>query len=117
VAEVAGDLAEVVPVLDFRADAADIVDCCLDSMEHDWLVLVDEHGQPARLVERAALLRGEPFEHDVLCIDADDSPASCARRAMARMRSERFRPLACCAADGRFVGLVRLDRVIAALVD
>ena len=113
--QLAGGLAEHAPVLPFSAEIAEIVDVCLAEDGHDWLVLVDREAKPVRLVERAALLRGEPFEHHVSVLSADASPAACARQASGRSRVDRLRPLACCDAGGRFLGLIRVERLLAAL--
>jgi hypothetical protein len=63
------------------------------------------------------LLRGEPFEHGVSIVDLHLTPVECARQAMARAQADRLRPLVCCGADGRFVGILRVDRLVSALVD
>ena len=111
----AGGLAERAPVLPFSAEIAEIVDSCLAEDGHDWLVLVDSESKPIRLVERAALLRGEPFEHHVSLLAADATTVACARQASGRSRVDRLRPLACIDAAGRFLGLIRVERLLAAL--
>src|SRR5690242_19915750 len=83
-AAVAAGLAEDVPVLPFSSEIAEIVDRCLSDDSHDWLVLIDRQERPVRLVERAALLRGEPFEHVVAVLNADATPEACARQATMR---------------------------------
>lgn len=113
--QIAADLAEDAPVLAFSSEIAEIVDSCLADDDNDWLVLVDGEERPVRLVERAALLRGEPFEHRVSVLPADAPPAAAARQATTRSRVDRLRPLACCDAAGRFLGLVRVERLLAAL--
>ena len=114
-ARVAAGLAEDAPVLPFSAEIADIVDCALADDAHDWLVLVKDDDRPIRLVERASLLRGEPFEHRVYVVAADASLAACARQATKRSRVDRLRPLVCCEASGRFLGIIRVERLLAAL--
>ena len=113
--QIAADLAENAPVLAFSSEIAEIVDSCLAGDGNDWLVLVDGQDRPVRLVERAALLRGEPFEHRVSLLAADAAPAVAAVQATTRSRVDRLRPLACCDADGRFLGLIRVERLLAAL--
>ena len=108
-------LAENAPVLPFHAEIAEIVDSALSHDAHDWIVLVDDRDRPVRLVERAALLRGEPFEHTVSILAADATPDACARQATKRSRVDRLRPLACCDGSGRFLGLIRVERLLAAL--
>jgi hypothetical protein len=112
---IAVDLADDAPVLAFGSELADVVDSCLADDANDWLVLVDTQDRPVHLVERAALLRGEPFEHRVSVMPADATPKACARQAGARSRVERLRPLVCCDAAGRFLGLIRVERLLETL--
>ena len=55
-------VAERAPELPMTAPLSRIAEVCLADDGHDWLVLVDRDGRPRRLVDRAAMLRGEPFE-------------------------------------------------------
>lgn len=107
-------LVDPVAALPFDVSLAAIVDRCLDADE-DWLVLVDPGARPVRLVERAALLRSEPFEHRVAMVALGTPVAEGARLATRRPRPERFQPLVCCDGTGRYVGLVRIDRILESL--
>lgn len=109
------ELAEELPALPQDAAMSAIAEVCLAADEQDWLVLLDERARPVRIIERAAVLRGEPFEHPVLALAAGTTIAAAARRAATRARRARLRPLVCCDAHGCYVGLVRMDRLLAAL--
>ena len=109
------ELAEELSALPLDASMSVIADLCLGADDRDWLVLLDERSRPVRLIERAAMLRGEPFEHAVLALAAATPIAAAARRAGARERAARLRPLVCCDVHGCYVGLVRIERLLAAL--
>ena len=108
------ELLDRVEPLPIETDVLAIVDRCLDD-DQDWLVLVDAAGRPVRLVERAALLRSEPFEHGPASVPVAHSIEAAARRALARAPVERLRPLVGCDADGRYAGLLRMERLLAVL--
>jgi hypothetical protein len=107
----AGRVARANPSLPATEPVSAIVSCCLSSEEHDWVVLVDERTHPVRLVERAALLEGEPFEHRAVAIHPAMSLEDVARTALARPASDRSRPLAVCDAAGRYRGLLMIDAI------
>ena len=96
-----GELAEVLPSLPAHATLAQLVDLCLAGDGNDWVVIVDDEQHPVRLIERAALLQGEPFEHRPLIIE-DSTPVDVALRRFPVSDG----PLVCCDAGGRYVGLV-----------
>lgn len=79
--------------------------------------LVDERRRPVGMVDRGAFERGEPPTADVLTVAASSRLADVARRAMLRPPATRFHPLVCCDGRGRYVGLVRVERLVAALAD
>lgn len=108
-------LAEYAPSVTAADPLSSIVDLCLADDDHDWLVLVDDQLRPRRLVERAALLLGEPFERRLLSVGPSTSVRSLARRAALRPGRDRMRPIALCDAQGRYVGLLRVERILAAL--
>ena len=100
-----GDLAEVLPSLPAHASLAQLVDLCLASDGNDWVVIVDDQQHPVRLVERAALLRSEPFERRPLLVE-DSTPVDVAIRRFSVCEG----PLVCCDAGGRYVGLIRVGQ-------
>jgi hypothetical protein len=115
VAVLIDDVVDNVASLPVETELTAIVERCLDD-DQDWLVLVDTAGHPVRLVERAAMLRCEPFEHTVTTVAIGQPLDSVARRAVARAPVDRLRPLVGCDAEGRYVGLLRVERLLAALV-
>jgi EAL domain-containing protein (putative c-di-GMP-specific phosphodiesterase class I) len=79
------------------------------------VVLVDERRRPVALHERASFLRGEPPAEDVLLVTPAAEPAEVARRAMLRPPATRFHPVVVCDVRGRYVGVVRIERLVALL--
>ena len=109
------ELAERAPCMQVGEPLGAIVDLSLDDAEHDWLVIVDLSGRPVGLVERAALLRGEPFERRVEVVGAAMPVRTAAQAALARPGVDRSHPLALCDADDRYLGLLRIERLLEAL--
>jgi hypothetical protein len=79
------------------------------------IVLVDERNRPLALAERAALLRGEPYERPVMRITPNSPLKAVARRAAARPLLERFHPLVACDRRGVYLGIVRVEQLLDAL--
>jgi hypothetical protein len=102
------EFAERVPTLRYDRSLSAIVAACLAHDTYDWLVLVDERDRPVRLVERAAMLLGTPFEHPVDGIAADCPIAIAARRIGTR-------PLVVQDRHGSYAGIVRVEALLAAL--
>src|SRR3712207_2853310 len=94
---------------------SDIVDALLLDPRNDYLPLIDEEYRPVALVERAAVLRAEPCERPVMWVLPDSPLKAVARRAVQRPPLERFTPLVCCDAGGRYIGIVRIERLVSAL--
>lgn len=82
-----------------------------------WIPLVDERRRPAGLLERGAFERGERAETEALTIAPSSALVEVARRAMLRPAARRFYPLVCCDARGRYLGLVRIERLVERLAD
>lgn len=80
-----------------------------------WVTLVDERRRPVGLVERAAFARGEPPLREPLVARASNGVVEVARRAMLRPPASRFHPVVCCDADGAYVGIVHVERLVEAL--
>jgi EAL domain-containing protein (putative c-di-GMP-specific phosphodiesterase class I) len=108
-------LIEVVPALPVEASLDVLADTFLADPRHDFLVLLDDEFRPRHLVERAALLHAEPFEREVTTVSPATPVGVAAKRAVARPATDRFLPLVCCDAQGRYVGLVRVDGLLDAL--
>lgn len=102
------DLCERAPTLPCDAPVSAIAAACLAEEANDWLVLVDGRDRPVRLIDRAALVLGAPFEHPVVGVAASCSVAAAARRAGPY-------PLVVQDSHGCYVGVVRTERLLDAL--
>ena len=78
----------------------------------ETVVFVDEAGRPAGLSVRM----GDGTPRPVTVVSADERPAEVLRRALTRDTRVRFDPLVCRDAIGRCVGLVRIERLVEALL-
>lgn len=103
------------PSLPATSSLSAVLEMCLDHVEHDWIVLVDGRSHPVRLVERAALIRGEPFEHQAVRVDPAASLWNVAHAALDRPEDDRSRPLVLCDGAGRYRGLLMIERTPKAL--
>ena len=99
-------LEETLPCLPAASSIAAIIDLCLDDEGHEWVVLVDDRSRPVRLVERAALVRGEPFEQRAIPVLPAMPLEGVAQAAVDRPVGSRSRPLVLCDAAGRYRGLL-----------
>jgi EAL domain-containing protein (putative c-di-GMP-specific phosphodiesterase class I) len=113
--ETVAALIEARPALPWGGSLEDIADAFLADPRHDVVVLVDERNRPLALAERAALLRGEPFERPVMRITPTSPLKAVARRAAARPLMERFHPLVACDRRGVYLGVVRVEQLLDAL--
>lgn len=93
----------------------DIADRFLADPRHDTLVSIDLERRPVALLDRAALLRGEPYETTPMTVEPNAPLSEVARRATSRPSDERLRPLVVCDPHGRYVGIVRIERLLEAL--
>jgi hypothetical protein len=89
-------------------------------LELDHVVVLDAGKRPVAVVPRAGFFRGGASERTPMRVDMRESVMGVARRAMERDAAERFDPVVCCDARGRYVGVVRVERLVeglAALVE
>jgi EAL domain-containing protein (putative c-di-GMP-specific phosphodiesterase class I) len=108
-------LVEPRPPVAWGAPIEDLADAFLDDPRHDVVVLVDERSRPLALAERAALLRGEPYERPVMRLTPSSPLKAVARRAAARPVLERYHPLVACDRRGVYLGVVRVEQLLDAL--
>ena len=108
-------LIEHFPALPADATLDELAEAFLQDPRNAFLVLIDDEFRPVALVERSALLHAEPWERPVTIVSASTHVGDAARRAVARSSGERFLPLVCCDAQGRYVGLVKVDGLLDAL--
>lgn len=85
--------------------------------ESSWIPVVDAQRRPVGLIERGAAARVGPAGSELLVVAPASTPTEVARRAMLRPRRHRFAPLVCCDARGRYLGLVRIERLVESLAD
>jgi EAL domain-containing protein (putative c-di-GMP-specific phosphodiesterase class I) len=89
-------------------------------LELEHVVVLDAGKRPVAVVPRAGFFRGGASERGPMRVDLRESVTGVARRAMERAAAERFDPVVCCDARGRYVGVVRVERLVeglAALVE
>ena len=79
----------------------------------DVLVVLDHHRRPTALLEQSSA--GTWVTGPVLAVDIGTPVADAVERAMARPRDVRFTPLACTDEAGRFLGVLRIERLMAHL--
>lgn len=110
-----GPLVEGRPPIAWGAPIEELADAFLEDPRHDVLVLVDDRSRPLALAERAALMRGEPYERPVMRITPSSPLKGVARRAAARPTLERYHPLVACDRRGVYLGIVRVEQLLDAL--
>jgi CBS-domain-containing membrane protein len=76
----------------------------------DIVVVLDAHGRAVATLDERGLLSNVRVTS--LQVNADTPVADAARRAMQRPDEHRFHPLMCTDDQGRFTGLVRMERVL-----
>ncbi len=85
-----------------------------DASGFESVVVVDGQSRPVSVLQQGTFGRWEPI--DVLTVNVDTPVADAAARAMARPQAARFSPIACTDAAGRFVGILRIERLMEHLV-
>lgn len=81
-----------------------------DASGFEYVVVIDEDARPVSLLTQGVIGRWEPIQ--VLTVNIDTSVADTVTRALARPRATRFSPIACTDAAGRFVGILRIERLM-----
>ncbi len=103
----------VEPAVTVASAAAGLAACAEDGV--DLAVILDAHRRPQATVDPDGLVHAV---HDsCLRVNQDTPVAQAARRAVTRAAGERFKPLLCTDNAGRFVGMVRMERVVSFLAD
>jgi EAL domain-containing protein (putative c-di-GMP-specific phosphodiesterase class I) len=82
-------------------------------LEH--VTVLDAGKRPVAIVPRQGFFGGVARERSPMRVDLGVEPAGVARRAMARPFAERFDPLVICDGRGRYLGVVRVERLMEAL--
>lgn len=74
------------------------------------VVVVDHRGRPMRLVKRG--VSGADGHAKALRVNLSTEPVEVLQRAMTRRLEDRFDPVVCCDAVGRYVGAIAIERLI-----
>ena len=90
---------------DEKAAAAAFVDDAVD-----LVVLLDDHHRPIATMDIEGLLHSA--SDPSMRMNADTPVTEAAERAITRPTRQRFRPLVCVDEEGRFAGVVRMERVL-----
>ena len=80
---------------------------------HDVAVVVDAHGRPEATVDAEGIAHA--VRDSGLRVNLDTPIADAAQRAIVRAPALRFQPLVCTDNAGRYVGVVRMERLVDAL--
>lgn len=81
-----------------------------DASGFEYVVVIDEDSRPVSLLTQGIIGRWDPIK--VLTVNVDTSVPDTVNRALARPRATRFSPIACTDAAGRFVGILRIERLM-----
>lgn len=81
----------------------------------DAVVMLDGTGRPVGLADASSVALSAPA--DALVANVDTPVREAARRCLTRHRWERFHPIVCTDNAGRYVGIVRVERLISELAD
>ena len=74
------------------------------------IVVLDANRRPCGLLDAEHALVGDLLA--VMTVSPATTVAAAARRALTRSPADRFRPLVCADGTGRYLGIVRLERII-----
>jgi hypothetical protein len=95
------------------SDPAVAVAVLSETTGFDLVVVVDENDRPRTLLEPGG---AEGWQStDAFSVDIETTPADAVQRALSRPRTTRFTPLVCTDHTGRFVGILRIERLMAHL--
>jgi EAL domain-containing protein (putative c-di-GMP-specific phosphodiesterase class I) len=113
-ATVAG-LVEAAPASALAAGGEGIAQTFAAHLDLEHVTVLDAGKRPVAIVPRQGFFGGGARERPPLRVDLRESLAAIARRAMARPVTERFDPVVCCDARGRYVGVVKVERLVEGL--
>jgi EAL domain-containing protein (putative c-di-GMP-specific phosphodiesterase class I) len=118
-AAVAALLERVAPVA-LSAGGEGIAQAFAANLGLEHVTVLDGSKRPIAIVPREGFFGGGRRDRAPMKVELGEDMANVARRAMTRPFAERFDPLVCCDARGRYVGIVKVERLIdglAALVE
>jgi EAL domain-containing protein (putative c-di-GMP-specific phosphodiesterase class I) len=96
-------------------DAAAAAAVLPETTGFDVVVVLDDHQRPLTLLEQGSAAAWDAS--DVLAINVDTPVNDVVRRAMTRPRMTRFTPLVCTDDAGKFLGILRIERLMDHLAD
>jgi hypothetical protein len=85
------------------------------ALEH--LPVIDASEKVVSLVDRGAFVAGEHGRTPPMRVGPTAATSDVLRRAMSRPRAERLSPVVCCDEFGRYVGIIRVERLVDAVAD
>lgn len=88
----------------------------LSTLTTDTVVVTDLWDRPMRIVERHPLM-GRRSVRDIMKVQVASDPSEVLRRALTRPAASRFDPFAAIDAQGQLQGIVRVDRLMSAVLD
>lgn len=86
-----------------------------DDATLEYLPLIDEAGRLTTLISRTGFEDGSDGREVPMRVGLTSNPADVLRRAMTRPRTARLAPVVCCDEFGRYVGLLRIERLVDAV--
>jgi EAL domain-containing protein (putative c-di-GMP-specific phosphodiesterase class I) len=113
-------LVEPTPASALAAGGEGLAQTFAANLELSHVVVLDAGKRPVAIVPRLGFFGGGAREWAPMRVDLRESLMGVARRAMERPAAERFDPVVGCDARGRYVGVVRVERLVeglAALVE
>ena len=108
-------LVEPAPAAALAGGADGIAQTFAAHLDLEHVTVLDAGKRPVAIVPRQGLFGGGARERRPMRADLRESLAAVARRAMERPVAERFDPVVCCDARGRYVGVVKVERLVEGL--
>ncbi len=81
----------------------------------DHLPVVDQESRVVALIDRRAFAAGDDGREQAMRVSPTSAASDVLRRAMTRPRADRLTPLVCCDEFGRYLGIVRVERLVEAV--
>jgi EAL domain-containing protein (putative c-di-GMP-specific phosphodiesterase class I) len=108
-------LVEPAPAATLAGGAEGVAQTFAAHLDLEHVTVLDAGKRPVAIVPRHGLFGGDARERAPMRADLRESLAAVARRAMSRPPAERFDPVVCCDARGRYVGVVKVERLVEGL--
>src|SRR6266480_561654 len=102
-------LVDPAPAAALAAGGEGIAQTFAAHLDLEHVTVLDAGKRPVAIVPRQGFFGGGARERAPMRVDLRESLAAVGRRAMSRAAAERFDPVVCCDARGRYVGVVKVD--------